>query len=511
MVSKTTHFFSSLALVAIGVASCTTGDIGTAPDGAGGDASSSGTGSSTASGGSVASGGAGGGSDGECAEPADCPGIDSACRFRTCVDAACAMQDAEAGAACNEQAGTLCDGSGACVECLVESDCNGEICQANQCVPATCGDGLHNGGESSTDCGGACAPCDDGLTCNGASDCVSGYCDGGTCAPCSNDGDCGGSGYCDGGTCASQKVAGDLCDGANQCASGFCPVDDGLCCDTACDATCRACVAGKTGGTNGVCDDISDGQDPEVECSDQGAASCGANDTGCNGNGACTMYGSNTQCGASSCSGGQETSASLCDGIGSCVPGATSACAPYVCGGNGCLSSCNGGGDCVSGYECQSGQCVQPGCGGAGPGTTPLDAEEQAFLVLINNHRASNGLGPLTPCTSLNRAAQGHSEDMRDNDYVNHTGTGNTSFTDRACDACYDHACPVQTAMGENIAAGNSGAQGTFNQWVNSPGHNANMLGASYTMIGIGRATGGGTYGNYWTNVFGGANEPSCN
>ena len=28
---------------------------------------------------------------------------------------------------------------------------------------------------------------------------------------------------------------------------------------------------------------------------------------------------------------------------------------------------------------------------------------------------------------------------------------------------------------------------------------------------GIGRATGGGTYGVYWTNVFGGATEPSCN
>ena len=41
-------------------------------------------------------------------------------------------------------------------------------------------------------------------------------------------------------------------------------------------------------------------------------------------------------------------------------------------------------------------------------------------------------------CTSLNRAAQGHSEDMRDNNYFSHTGLNNSSPWDRACDACYD-------------------------------------------------------------------------
>ena len=151
------------------------------------------------------------------------------------------------------------------------------------------------------------------------------------------------------------------------------------------------------------------------------------------------------------------------------------------------------------------------GCGGAGPGTTPLDSEEQQMLVLVNNHRANNSLGPLTACTSLNRTAQGHSEDMRDQDYFSHTGLNNSSPWDRACDACYALGCGPMTAMAENIAAGNSGAAGTFNQWLNSPGHNANMLGSNFTQLGIGRATGGGTYGSYWTQVFGGQTEPSCN
>lgn len=149
-------------------------------------------------------------------------------------------------------------------------------------------------------------------------------------------------------------------------------------------------------------------------------------------------------------------------------------------------------------------------CGGAGPTTTPLDAEEQSFLTLINNYRAMNGLGTLAACISLNRAAQGHSEDMRDNDYFSHTGLNNSTPWDRSCDACFDLGCGPSTAMAENIAAGNSGAQATFDQWKNSPGHNANMLDGSFTMIGIGRATGGGTYGVYWTNVFAGTDEPSC-
>jgi uncharacterized protein YkwD len=152
-------------------------------------------------------------------------------------------------------------------------------------------------------------------------------------------------------------------------------------------------------------------------------------------------------------------------------------------------------------------------CGGAGPATTGLDGEEQSFLQILNQYRAQNGLGALAACTSLNRAAQGHSEDLRDQDYFSHTGQNGSSPWDRACDACYELACsdPLGTLMGENIAAGNSGAQGTFDQWQGSPGHNANMLGSGYTVIGIGRATGGGTYGSYWTTVFGGDTEPSCN
>jgi hypothetical protein len=62
--------------------------------------------------------------------------------------------------------------------------------------------------------------------------------------------------------------------------------------------------------------------------------------------------------------------------------------------------------------------------------------------------------------------------------------------------------------MAENIAAGNSTAQATFEQWRNSSGHNANMLHSNMRTIGIGRAfVAGSPYGWYWTTEFGSIND----
>ena len=66
-------------------------------------------------------------------------------------------------------------------------------------------------------------------------------------------------------------------------------------------------------------------------------------------------------------------------------------------------------------------------CGGLSDETTPLDAEEQRFLDLLNQHRANNGAPPVSACSSLNRAAQRHSEDMRDQGYFDHTGLDGSS------------------------------------------------------------------------------------
>lgn len=60
--------------------------------------------------------------------------------------------------------------------------------------------------------------------------------------------------------------------------------------------------------------------------------------------------------------------------------------------------------------------------------------------------------------------------------------------------------------VGENIAAGVSlgEAQAVFDAWSSSAGHNANMLGATYQVIGLGRVSvPGSPYGLYWTANFG--------
>ena len=61
------------------------------------------------------------------------------------------------------------------------------------------------------------------------------------------------------------------------------------------------------------------------------------------------------------------------------------------------------------------------------------------------------------------------------------------------------------TYKGENIAAGYGTAAEVFTGWKNSSGHNANMLGASFEVLGVSvvKVT-GSKYGYYWTTDFGG-------
>jgi uncharacterized protein YkwD len=131
------------------------------------------------------------------------------------------------------------------------------------------------------------------------------------------------------------------------------------------------------------------------------------------------------------------------------------------------------------------------------------DSEERAFLTLINNYRAQNGLAPLALSYSLTRASAWKSNDMGANRYFAHDDLSRT-WVDRIRDCGYGY----NTWLGENIAAGFSTAQSVFDAWRNSPGHNANMLSANYTAIGIGRVyVAGSPYGWYWTTDFGGASD----
>lgn len=133
-----------------------------------------------------------------------------------------------------------------------------------------------------------------------------------------------------------------------------------------------------------------------------------------------------------------------------------------------------------------------------------LDAEEQAFLGIINNYRAQYGLGPLTISTNLNRAAAWMARDMGQKAYFSHTDSLGRSPSDRA------QNCGYPGGAGENIAAGTvkDTAQEAFEMWRDCPGHNENMLNRNYRTIGIARAhVAGSPYGWYWVTNFGLTND----
>jgi len=160
---------------------------------------------------------------------------------------------------------------------------------------------------------------------------------------------------------ANGLTNGAACGNGSQCQSGHCV--DGVCCDIACDGTCRACVAAKTGYSDGVCAAIEIGTDPDTECADEGASSCGSTGAGCNGNAvtpACIQYPTTTTCATATCVDGMFTKARNCDGAGACAQKTTWSCGAYECNsaGTACLTSCQNNDECVEGRICDDGKCV---------------------------------------------------------------------------------------------------------------------------------------------------------
>jgi len=120
-------------------------------------------------------------------------------------------------------------------------------------------------------------------------------------------------------------------------------------------------------------------------------------------------------------------------------------------------------------------------------------AFENEVIRLVNEQRSKNGLKPLTANWELSRVARYKSQDMVDNRYFSHTSpTYGTPFQMiRAFGLTYRTA-------GENIAYGQRTPQAVVNAWMNSNGHRANILNASYTQIGVGYVSSG----HYWTQMF---------
>jgi uncharacterized protein YkwD len=132
------------------------------------------------------------------------------------------------------------------------------------------------------------------------------------------------------------------------------------------------------------------------------------------------------------------------------------------------------------------------------PNAGNLEAVRAAIVCLHNQVRARNGLPLLKGNTKLRRAAEGHSAEMVQKRYFDHTSPAGSTMVDRILAARYVRA-DQGWVLGENLEWGTGSMatpRGALDAWMNSPGHRSNILKRSYRHMGIGIALGTPTGGD---------------
>jgi hypothetical protein len=264
---------------------------------------------------------------------------------------------------CTENGGVVCNGQSVCVACATDNQC----AAVEGCDTASWSCKLDPGQPCGS--GGECLSgfCSDGLCCNGAC--------GGSCEACNlptspgactaipagqdPDDECP-AGACNGAlACALDH--GQACGAATDCLSGFC--SDELCCNMACGGLCEAC---DLPGSEGACNPVPFGSDPDAECaagSCDGAFGCKL-DSGapCSSGSECLSGVCAGTCQAASCGDG------IVNGSETCDPGdpATPCCDPQDCDGAAPAgTACGGdpdGGGCGAAPTCDGGSLQITSC-----------------------------------------------------------------------------------------------------------------------------------------------------
>ena len=122
------------------------------------------------------------------------------------------------------------------------------------------------------------------------------------------------------------------------------------------------------------------------------------------------------------------------------------------------------------------------------PTADNLPVVAAAILCLHNQIRAQAGLPTLKTNVKLQKSALGHSVDMVNEGFFDHTNPAGNTFVDRIIGAGYVKRNDGWT-LGENLAWGTgdlSTPAGVMNAWMNSAGHKANILKRGYKEVGIG-------------------------
>lgn len=124
------------------------------------------------------------------------------------------------------------------------------------------------------------------------------------------------------------------------------------------------------------------------------------------------------------------------------------------------------------------------------------EAYEQAVLDQVNQVRQGLGLSPLTLNTTLVNVA--HTRSVEIVELFSHTRPDG-----RSCFTAWDEAGISYCSVGENIAAGQQTPDEVMEDWINSPGHYANIVNENFTELAVGcYYVPGSTYGYYWVQCF---------
>lgn len=125
-------------------------------------------------------------------------------------------------------------------------------------------------------------------------------------------------------------------------------------------------------------------------------------------------------------------------------------------------------------------------------GNTPAESNFVSEVIrLVNEERAKVGLSALQTNDTINGAAQVRVNELPT--LFDHTRPDGTT-----CFTALDDAGIRYGTAGENIAAGQATPEQVVNAWMNSEGHRANILNASFTTIGVGY----NSAGRYWVQLF---------
>jgi uncharacterized protein YkwD len=122
------------------------------------------------------------------------------------------------------------------------------------------------------------------------------------------------------------------------------------------------------------------------------------------------------------------------------------------------------------------------------------------LLAAVNRERTSRRLAPLRANPILERAAQGHADDMLARGYYGHASPEHVMVLARTREGGY-----VADSVGENIAKGQRSVEEVMEGWLASPEHRKNILNPMFTEAGFGVALGRMPEGNevLWVQVFG--------